>query len=163
MEEYINDKTIMKNAIYDTFKDLITCSLCSRILINPVMCMKCQAAFCKKCIDNWSQSNSKCPKGCNEPNYDIGKVQKDMLSKLEFKCQKCENKFHYDEAEKHSKSCNPKEPTSTPTPISAKNSNPPNLTENINPQNKIERISTNKMIEIQKQGKDVSHITSKKK
>ena len=89
MEEYINDKTIMKNAIYDTFKDLITCSLCSRILINPVMCMKCQAAFCKKCIDNWSQSNSKCPKGCNEPNYDIGKVQKDMLSKLEFKCQKC--------------------------------------------------------------------------
>ena len=164
MEEYINDKTIMKNTIYIAFKNLITCSLCSSILINPVMCMKCQTAFCKKCADNWSQNNSKCPKGCPEPNYDIGKTQKEMLSKLEFKCQKCENEFLYDEAEKHIKSCKPKEPTSTPTPISAnKNSNPSNPNGNITPQKKIEKLSLDQMIEIQNQGIDLSYITSKNK
>ena len=71
MEEYINDKTIIKNEIYNAFKDFIKCPLCSGILINPVMCMKCQTAFCRQCVDDWSLKNpTKCLKGCLETNYE---------------------------------------------------------------------------------------------
>ena len=77
MEELINDKTIIKNELYNVFKDSITCPLCLNILINPVMCLHCQNAFCKKCIDNWSKNSQKCPKRCDNPN--IKKVLAKMI------------------------------------------------------------------------------------
>ena len=41
MENFINEKTIIENEIYDAFKDDIFCPICSKILIEPEMCMKC--------------------------------------------------------------------------------------------------------------------------
>ena len=126
MEEYINEKTIIKNEIYNSYKDFITCPLCSGIFINPVMCMKCQTAFCKKCADDWSLKNpTKCQKGCLEPNYEKCLCKKDFLSVLKFICQKCQTEFQYDDAEEHSKSCGNEQSMSTPLSLSNKSINIP--------------------------------------
>ena len=168
MEEYINEfiniKTIIKNEMYNAFKDLISCSICSNVLINPVMCMKCQTTFCKRCADDWSQKNEKCIKGCSEPNYEICKTKKDILSKLKFKCQKCELEFQYDDAEEHSKLCGVKEPTPAPTPslISSNIYSKPVLTKNNNQKATMEKLTNGQLNELIKKGKDVSYITSKK-
>ena len=156
MEEYINEKTIIKNEIYNSYKDFITCPLCSGIFINPVMCMKCQTAFCKKCADDWSLKNpTKCQKGCLEPNYEKCLSKKEFLSGLKFKCQKCQTEFQYDDAEEHSKSCGTGSSMNTPLPLSNKYKNIQS--------SKLEKISNDQMEELKKEGKEVLKITGKKK
>ena len=101
MEEYINDYTIVEDEIYNLFKETVNCSLCLSILINPVICMKCQKVFCKKCVDDWSKKDDKCPNRCVNPNYQKSIGKNDILSKLKFKCKKCGNKAYYDDIKIH--------------------------------------------------------------
>jgi hypothetical protein len=151
MEEYINLKTVIKNEIYNTFEGFIKCPLCSGIIINPVMCMKCQNAFCKKCAEDWSRKDSKCKNGCLEPNYQKCLGKKDILSKLAFKCQKCQSEFQYDDAEKHSKNCEPKAQIITPLSNNTKT-----------PQPKMEKLSEFEVDELKKNGIDILSVTGKK-
>ena len=69
----------------------------SKIIIKPQMCMKYQNVYCKKCIEDLSKRNNKCPNRCNNPNYQRSLEKAKILSKLKFKCQKCGNQFSYDE------------------------------------------------------------------
>ena len=105
MEKYINDDTIVKNEIYLVFQELLNCPICSNILINPYMCMNCQNVYCRKCIEEWSKRNNKCPNRCDNPNYKRSLEKSKTLSKLKFKCQKCGTNFLYDEIKKHSDEC----------------------------------------------------------
>ena len=150
MEEYANNNTIVKDDLYNIFKDSVTCSLCNNILINPVMCMVCQNNFCKKCIDNRSLNNKNCPNGCNEPNYKDSIGKKDILSKLKFNCVGCQNKIPYDEIVKHHEYCCPDKKSSdidktTPTP------------------SKLQRVSSDDIAELKKEGKEMVYITRKPK
>ena len=47
LRDYINDKTVIKDEIYKNFEYSVTCSICSEIMINPMMCMNCQTVYCK--------------------------------------------------------------------------------------------------------------------
>ena len=69
MENYINEETVVKNEIYSAFKDDVTCPICSKLLINPMMCMRCQNVYCKKCIEAWNKKDNKCPNRCENPDY----------------------------------------------------------------------------------------------
>ena len=126
MEEYINKNTIIENEIYIAFKESVTCPLCLNILINPVMCMNCQKNFCKRCIDSYSQKNSKCPNECSEPKYQISLGKNEILSKLKFKCKKCETQFQYDEAQKHNDCCDPDKSLSSQTEAQGDSCDDPN-------------------------------------
>ena len=88
MERYINEETIVKNEIYDAFKDDIICPKCSKIIIEPQMCMKCQNVYCKKCLVNYSNLK-KCPKDGKESVFIKSISKKDLLSKLKYKCKNC--------------------------------------------------------------------------
>ena len=148
MEEYANNDTIIKDDIFNLFKDSVTCFLCHSILIKPMMCMVCQTNFCKKCIDIRSLNNNNCPKGCENPDYKESLGKKDILSKLKFKCVGCSNKIPYDEILKHHESCCPDKKTSdmvTPTP---------------NP-SKIKRVSTEEIDALKEEGKELTYITGK--
>ena len=46
MEKYINEGTVVDNDIYQAFKESVICPICTNILIEPVMCMKCQSQGC---------------------------------------------------------------------------------------------------------------------
>ena len=86
MEDFIRQDTVIEDTIFSVFKDSVICPLCSNILINPVMCMNCQSAYCKKCIDEWSEKDKKCPNKCENPNYKKSIEKINILSKLKFKC-----------------------------------------------------------------------------
>ena len=157
MEEYINEDSVVQDEIYNIFKDTITCPLCLGVLINPVICMKCQNVFCKKCTDDWSKKDDKCPNRCVGPNYqkDLGKS--DILSKLKFKCHKCNNIVYYNNMQKHIDS-NCKEHIVKETPTQ---NNIINDTPTVQKEPKIHKMSTEEVEKLKKEGKEITYITGK--
>jgi hypothetical protein len=106
MEGFIREDTIVEDAIYLSFKDSVICPICSNILINPVMCMKCQNVYCRKCIDEWSKKDNKCPNRCENPNYQRSLEKNNILSKLKFKCENCGEEVFYEKVKNHMDECN---------------------------------------------------------
>ena len=90
-ELYFGDKDLIEDEYYNGIKDLIKCKYCHKILNEPMMCLKCQGTFCKKCTNELnipitiiaisSDSNSELAhslsieKGCNyftvQKDYDL--------------------------------------------------------------------------------------------
>ena len=66
------------------------------------MCMNCQNVYCKTCIDDWKKKSIKCPNRCENPNYNKSLSTSEMLSKLKFICNKCDNVINYDDMKIHS-------------------------------------------------------------
>lgn len=102
LRDYINDKTVIKDEIYKNFEYSVTCSICSEIMINPMMCMNCQTVYCKSCIDNWSKKSAYCTNRCKNTNYKKSILSQIFLSKLKFICQNCEKVINYDDMQAHS-------------------------------------------------------------
>ena len=144
MESYVNKKTLVEDEISKIFLDSVICSLCKSILIKPVMCMKCQKNYCKKCIDNWNENNEKCPNGCDSPNYQESVAKKDIISKFKFRCVICGEEILYDDTENHHDSCSGKKTTK------------------INPENiNMKKLSPEETEKYKKEGKEMVYITSK--
>ena len=108
METYINLQTVVNDEFYSAFRDSLLCPLCKNILINPMMCMKCQNVYCKKCSDDWSKKNDKCPNRCDNPNYQRSLEKNNILSKIKFKCEKCEQQILYNDVKEHVDNCKTK-------------------------------------------------------
>ena len=152
MDDSISEDTVVEDAIYSVFKDSVICPICSNILINPVMCMNCQNAYCQKCIDGWSKKDNKCPNRCENPNYKRSIEKINILSKLKFKCQKCGEEILYDNVKNHTESCNPSN--------NSEKSN--NNTGNNNVRTKRLKKLTKKELDTMKQKEKLARITSKK-
>ena len=104
MEQYINEDTIIKDGQYESFKDLIYCPICKKLMIEPVMCFNCQNNYCKICIDDWKSKNNICPNGCEDPILKgaIGKNR--LITKFKFKCIKgCGTEIPFDDINNHYK------------------------------------------------------------
>ena len=102
-DQYFPQDSIIKDDLYIALKDSITCAICSNILREPIMCMKCQKAFCKNCIYNYPNNKEKCPNNCKNPNYknDITKLQ--ILSKIKYECKNCGDIVSYEDIQSHLK------------------------------------------------------------
>lgn len=156
MEILINDNTIIKDDIYNTFKDSVSCPLCFSILINPIMCMNCQNVFCKSCINEWSKKDDKCPNRCANPNYKRSLGKNEILSKIKVKCENCGNPIQYDNVLRHYKSCCPEKIP----PEVEKNIEEPEIKPTKKP--KLEKISREEIENLKRNGNDVTDITGKK-
>ena len=144
MEEYIKKETLVENEISKIFESSVLCFICKNILIKPLMCMKCQSSFCKKCIDKWNEKNDKCPNGCDSPNYQNNLTKKEILSKFKFNCVKCSDEIPYDEAESHHNSCSGEKSTK-------KNTN----------NSKLRGLSPEESSKLKKEEKEMEYITGK--
>ena len=151
MEKYINKDTIIENELYKLFEFSVTCPLCKNIYIKPMICMKCQNIFCKRCIDEWSKNNEKCANNCEFPQY-INSIDKnEILSKLKFNCVGCGKEIEYNEGENHHNSCCP------------------NMTSTDNNQKKkiqsktFQRLTSEELQQYHRKGKNVTYISSKYK
>ena len=92
---------VIKDEIFNSIEDEITCSICSNIKIDPLMCTKCQNSFCSKCIKN-SHLKNQCPFKCENNNFVPARIVKNLLSKIKFKCMNgCNEKIPYDKLENH--------------------------------------------------------------
>ena len=145
MEEYINNNTIVKDAVYNAFKGAITCPLCSNILIDPIMCTKCQKVYCQRCINEWSKKEKKCPNNCEELKIQKCIGKNDILFKLNFKCEACGKNFNYEKAIKHLKKCYPDKKFPEEK------------------ESKFEKLTREKIEKLKSLGKDVGYLTGKKK
>ena len=105
MENYINEETVVKDGVYLIFKDDVICPICSNLIINPMMCMRCQNVYCKKCIEAWNKKDNKCPNRCENPDYHKSLEKSNTLSKLKFKCEKCGEEILYNNMQKHMDNC----------------------------------------------------------
>lgn len=98
MEKYVNKNTIVKNEIYENFKDNIICPICSSLMIEPVVCTGCQETFCKNCYKDGKTCAKKCEKS------DIKDVigRNNFITKFKFKCIKgCGETILFDNIKNH--------------------------------------------------------------
>ena len=148
MEKYINLETLVKNELSESLKDLVICPLCSNILIDPYLCIKCQNVYCKKCIDDWLAKSNNCPNKCEDTNFQKSIDKYNILSKLKFKCKKCENEFLYEEIIRHVDKCIP-------------NNNKINTYTRIK-NHKMKKLSKDEILQMRKKSVNPVCITSKK-
>ena len=144
MESYINKDTIIENDIYKLFQSSVTCPLCQNIYIKPIMCIKCQKVYCKRCIDNLNQNEKKCQSKCESPEFKNCIAKNDILTKLKFVCVGCNEEIGYDEAEKHHNSCCPDK---TSADMVDKNEGLTNM--------KLKRLTSEEIEEFRKNGEEV--------
>ncbi len=154
MEEYVNTNTLIEDEISLAFKSLSICPLCQSILIKPIICMKCQNVFCKKCIDKYKENNSKCPKGCDDPEYQNCIGKNEILSKLKFRCVGCDKSIPYEEAEKHHNSCCKEKK------VSNENSQGKNRKTIFVPEVNLKRLTPEEVKKLKDKGADLNYITS---
>ena len=97
MDKYANENTIIKNDMYDLFKDYIICPACNSLMIEPFMCIFCQTTFCKHC-----KEKNGCPKRCNNPIIKEVIEKNNYIKKFKFKCiNGCGEEILFDDINKH--------------------------------------------------------------
>ena len=106
-DEYFSDDCIIEDQLYLAIKDLITCPLCSKILNEPYMCNECQNAYCKKCLEKYSNLK-KCPNDNKNVKFSHCIQKNDLLSKLKYKCKNCNKEVIQTDIQSHLKTnCKP--------------------------------------------------------
>lgn len=106
MSSIFSEDNVFKSQVYDTMKEEINCSICLSILDDPKQCSVCEILFCNQCITTWVDKNKSCPFKCaNFKIEDASRIVKNMLSKLEFKCEICEKLIQYDKLKPHKLIC----------------------------------------------------------
>lgn len=102
MEKYINKKYIVKDSIYEAFKDLIICPICQSIMIKPAICLYCQNKFCQKCKEKMKNYGDNCPGNCDNPQIVDATEKNNFITKFKFKCIKgCGKEIPFNEIENH--------------------------------------------------------------
>ena len=148
-EEYIDDDCLIKDENYLTFKSLMECFICKKILKNPMICLNCQTNFCKNCIEKWCEDFSKCPKNCEEPKYKVNNDKLALLSMLKFKCRNCKNEIKYNEIKSHlDLGC-------------GKNIEENRLCDVIYKKKKLKKLTSEEIKSVTGQNKEINYITSK--
>ena len=118
------------------------------------MCINCQIAYCKKCIDNWSKNNPKCKNGCENPNYQRSIGKNDILSKIKIKCKGCGNPIEYENVDKHYNTCCPDKLKEDDNKIEIEEVNN-------TPYSKFEKITKEEIDKLKKEGNEIAYITGK--
>ena len=102
MEKYINEKTIVKDAIYEALCNSIKCQNCGEIMIKPFICLSCQKRCCQKCMEKIKEGKESCPGKCENPNIAEVTEENNFIKNFQFKCIKgCGKKLKYEEVEFH--------------------------------------------------------------
>ena len=101
LRKYICEKNVIKDALYESVENSISCLICLDIIIEPIECMSCHHSFCNSCIHKWLSNKKICPNRCRNTNFQNSSEINKLLSKIKFNCKKCKNVIFYDEMIKH--------------------------------------------------------------
>lgn len=102
-EPKIPQNLVYNTEIFEFAKDIIICSICKGILIDPVQCRVCLSYFCHDCADIEKKKTNTCPVNkCIEFPYSRANKLNDVIKKLKFKCKNgCEAIINYIDLKKH--------------------------------------------------------------
>lgn len=80
----MDTKEILNSEKIEFLIDLVKCNICLLITIIPTSCRKCEAVFCKECIENWKKKDSKFPL-CRKQNIELNEdcfLVKNIINKF---------------------------------------------------------------------------------
>ena len=83
------------------------CEICLCVVEDPLECSTCNQLMCNGCITNWLSQNKTCP-NCRAawvPTKSLNRFVKQQLDAFEFKCDKCQVVFKYEQRKAHWESC----------------------------------------------------------
>ena len=92
--KFISNFTIVENEFYKIFKNNVICPICHNIFFEPMICIKCQSSFCKKCI---YKTGENCPNKCFDFSLMKDLNKEEILKKIELKYIKNEKIIKYEE------------------------------------------------------------------
>ena len=73
------------------------CSLCKKVLMEPMECNKCDTPFCADCLETWKKDHDRCPgkDSCANPEYiPMHRFVKNLLAEHRFFCPMEGCEFH---------------------------------------------------------------------
>ena len=106
--DFVDYSSIQNKDFLEKVKDIILCSICTGLIVDPKQCRNCENNFCNHCITKWMKSSNSCPFKCQEFEIkETTKTVKNILEKLNLNCPHCDLKnLNYDSLMKHIKTCN---------------------------------------------------------
>ena len=95
----LDEDKCVNGPIQEDFK----CIVCFGIVWDPLQCFDCKTLFCAECIKNWNRGCPCCKSNCG---LEAGnRIVRKILSKLKFKCTRCESDVDYELSKDHLKEC----------------------------------------------------------
>ncbi len=147
-EDYFSDDCIIKNELFISLKDLLTCPLCKNIYKDPLICSGCQNVFCQKCLENYSKE-SNCPNNCKNNKFSKSILKNELLSKIKYKCKNCKEEVEKNNIKAHLElNCQKKDDKKEKT-----------LAQIFQTKKTLTKLSPKEMAKIDK--KTINHFTSK--
>jgi hypothetical protein len=109
IEHFIDSNNLVNKEFFDSVKELLTCAICTGIIIDPKQCQTCENSFCNKCLTKWQLKSKCCPYKCSTLVIkDCTRAIRNLLDKLVLTCPfECELgiQYTYDGLIKHIKAC----------------------------------------------------------
>ena len=102
-KEGLDINLVINKNYLNSLGDIYKCSLCQKIMLNPVECELCGHDFCFNCLNS-----SNCPFGCKTKKINKASLSiYNILNNIKFKCANigCTESLEYSEVEKHFKEC----------------------------------------------------------
>ena len=144
IESYFDENSLIEDEYYNGIKDSIKCKYCNNILKSPMMCEKCQWAFCNNCTEEIQNDNHK----CENPSYIENKLANSLLGNLKYLCKNCKCEIKQSDIENHLiKKC-------------VKNDNPIKYIDELYRKQKLIKLDSDEIKKIP--GNKMNHISSKK-
>jgi hypothetical protein len=108
---FLDTQIIVNQDFFNTVKELLTCAICTGVILDPKQCQTCENTFCNKCITKWMLKSKTCPYKCTTMSIkECTRAIRNLLDKLVIKCPfDClsdDSSYSYDALIKHLKSCN---------------------------------------------------------
>lgn len=92
---------------FEPIREIVTCTICTGLIVNPIQCSKCENYYCSSCLDEWSKTKNICPMRCTSPMFhEGGRIIKNILEKIVMFCPfGCAKKLIYEEVLMHEDKC----------------------------------------------------------
>ena len=103
IKEGFDINLVINKNFLNSLGDIYKCSLCHKIMINPVECEQCGHNFCFNCLNA-----SGCPFGCTPLKINKASLSIiNILNNIKFECANmgCTEILFYSEVEEHTKEC----------------------------------------------------------
>ena len=97
-KEYFNEDCLIRDEVFNSIKQYITCPKCNNIYKNPLLCSSCSACYCEQCIEDKSKCDN-CHNSNIEYRKNISKCQ--LLSRLKYRCNNCSNEVYQNDILAH--------------------------------------------------------------
>ncbi|XP_072017061.1 V(D)J recombination-activating protein 1-like [Amphiura filiformis] len=129
----------------DTISPECICSLCGKVLLNPMQVDCCNEIFCRYCLEKWLELCSSCPK-CKDYCDDESVFNPEIsvlgdLYDLQYSCQTCHSVVYYSYVYMHHPKCSGDD-VQTPTSSASKVGRPMGPSYHKNPLSALQKKSS---------------------